>query len=131
MVVEIIAGAIFLAGMFLGGASIRSLSKEKEDLLRRVVALENALDLVEKSCTISSESITHLDQNVTGKLDKMNAKIVDARSDALRSVSQVDHLARDLREIRLALARHDFSQATQVPLHLKKRIAERQKGEEQ
>ena len=65
-----------------------------------------------------------------GKLDKMDAKIVDARSDALRSVSQVDHLARDLREIRLALARHDFSQATQVPLHLKKRIAERQKGEE-
>jgi septal ring factor EnvC (AmiA/AmiB activator) len=85
-------------------SSTYSLKITNETLLKRVIGLENAMAAVEKSCTISSDTIASLDQTVSPKIDDLERKIAAVTKQSNLTTAQQQTLRRSLQEIRQSLA---------------------------
>jgi len=85
-------------------SSTHSLKVANETLLRRIIGMENAMAAVEKSCTISSNTIAKLDQTITPKVDDLERKIAVVAKQSNLTTSQQQALRRSLQEIRQSLA---------------------------
>jgi len=101
---EIGAGIVVMVFIVTLMSTTYTLRSTNEDLMRRVVGLENAMAAVEKSCTISSDSIANLDQIITPKLDSLEKKLASITKQSNLTTSQQTLLRRNLLEIRQSLA---------------------------
>ena len=100
-IVVVVAMSLMIVALMSSTYSLRS---DNEALLKRVVSLENAMDAVEKSCTISSATIATLDQTVTPKIDALESKIAAVAKQSNLTTAQQQTLRRSLQEIRQSLA---------------------------
>ena len=96
--------AIMLLLLMTTMSTAYTLRSDNEALLKRVVSLENAMDAVEKSCTISSNTIATLDQTVTPKIDALESKVAAVAKQSNLTTAQQQTLRRSLQEIRQSLA---------------------------
>lgn len=104
LVWELVIGAVMLVFIVTLMSATYSLRTVNESLMKRVTGLENAMAAVEKSCTISSDTIAGLDQSVLPKLDALEKSINAVSKQANLSTAQLEQQRRSMQEIRQSLA---------------------------
>jgi len=72
--------------------------------MKRVTGLENAMASVEKSCTISSDTIASLDQSVVPRLEALEKSINAVSKQTSLSTAYLEQQRRSMQEIRQSLA---------------------------
>ena len=104
MVFEIIVGVLLFAMFLYTAATNRNVAKDREDMLKRVIALENAMAAVEKSCTISSDTIAKMGSTQDARFTEITDATDRTRKQAQLAAAHMDRLSRELTQIRVSLA---------------------------
>lgn len=104
MMWEIVVAVVVVGALAALMLTTYELKSSNADLLKRVIGLENAMDTVEKSCTISSDTIAMLDQTVISKIEVLENKLAAISKQSNLTTAQQESLRRSLLEIRQSLA---------------------------
>jgi len=104
MIWEIIIAIAALSMLMMIMSTTYALKTSNSDLLKRIVSLENAMAAVEKSCTISSDTIATLDQTVAPQIEALENKLASIAKQSNLTTAQQETLRRSLLEIRQSLA---------------------------